>query len=265
MTIGHFAIQELRGVHWRYEDDNVAKPHTICCPLSDPWTFVCKDHVWPPSSSLFWCRPYPRLRCAILYTSLTGSVVVASFARVRTIHALGSDWINTAIYEGDRLTATLTCLRLGLASGGAAFAGGGGRPRCMMNKPCMNDGWIRENTPAGCPWSCRGLTAERHPEAADKQKGVERSHRYKAEVGMALLQALQMCVVSREFTINRSYLRWMTKYFCGHQLSSSAFHLSEGSPLRTGKGKQMVWPCSSPSDTCYSGSWKRSSNVTAKR
>jgi len=88
MTIGHFAIQELRGDHWRYEDDNVAKPHTI--EIVALYLILGLSFV-RTTFDLSFLMPSMQDSCAILYTSLTGSVVIASFARVRTICALGSD------------------------------------------------------------------------------------------------------------------------------------------------------------------------------
>lgn len=91
--IGHFAIQ-LRGrIHRRYEDGNaVAKEHTI--EIAALCLILALSFVWStfdPLLPLFSDAVHASLSCAILYTSLTGSVVIAFFARVRTIRALGSD------------------------------------------------------------------------------------------------------------------------------------------------------------------------------
>ncbi len=120
----------------------------------------------------------------------------------------------------ETLTAILTCFRLGLPSGGAAFAGGGTKPRSMMNKPCINN--LKTHQEAAHEVdrhtrrqvvgpSCKGvperlhsvLQGGCHPEA-DKQKAVAcsrvaavaRSHHCKAEVG----NALQMCVPASQLS-----------------------------------------------------------------
>ncbi len=70
----------------------MAKQHTIeivaFCLI---FAFAFVRSTFNPLLPLFSDAVDASLSCAILDTSLTGSVVIASFARVRTIRALGND------------------------------------------------------------------------------------------------------------------------------------------------------------------------------